>query len=55
MTKFKQIIGRGTRIDERYNKLWFTILDFKKATELFADEKFDGEAEKIMESPKDHY
>lgn len=30
MTKFKQIIGRGTRIDDRYNKLWFTILDFKK-------------------------
>jgi len=54
MTKFKQIIGRGTRIDDRYNKLWFTILDFKKATELFADEKFDGEAVKIMEStPKD--
>lgn len=54
MTKFKQIIGRGTRIDDRYNKLWFTILDFKKATELFADEKFDGEAVKIMESsPQD--
>ena len=34
MTKFKQIIGRGTRIDDRYGKLWFTILDFKKATEL---------------------
>jgi type I restriction enzyme R subunit len=28
MTKFKQIIGRGTRIDDRYGKLWFTILDF---------------------------
>jgi len=54
MTKFKQIIGRGTRIDDRYNKLWFTILDFKKATELFADEKFDGEAVKIMQSsPQD--
>jgi len=54
MTKFKQIIGRGTRIDDRFGKLWFTILDFKKATELFADEKFDGEAVKIMESsPKD--
>ena len=48
MTKFKQIIGRGTRIDDRYNKLWFTILDFKKATELFADERFDGIPEKIM-------
>ncbi|GAB3282861.1 EcoAI/FtnUII family type I restriction enzme subunit R [Parahaliea aestuarii] len=48
MTKFKQIIGRGTRIDDRYNKLWFTILDFKKATELFADETFDGPPEQIM-------
>jgi len=48
MTKFKQIIGRGTRIDDRYNKLWFTILDFKKATELFADPKFDGIPEKVM-------
>jgi type I restriction enzyme R subunit len=48
MTKFKQIIGRGTRINERHNKLWFTILDFKKATELFADERFDGTPEKIM-------
>lgn len=43
MGKFKQIIGRGTRIDEDYNKLWFTIMDFKKATELFADPDFDGE------------
>ena len=50
MTKFKQIIGRGTRIDDRYNKLWFTILDFKKATELFADERFDGIPEKVMVS-----
>ena len=54
MTKFKQIIGRGTRIEERYNKLWFTILDFKKATELFADERFDGIPEKVMVSkPED--
>ncbi len=42
MTEFKQIIGRGTRINEDYNKFWFTIIDFKKATELFADEDFDG-------------
>lgn len=53
MTKFKQIIGRGTRIDDRYNKLWFTILDFKKATELFADERFDGIPEKIMVTSAD--
>jgi type I restriction enzyme R subunit len=43
MTEFKQIIGRGTRINEDYNKFWFTIMDFKKATELFADPAFDGE------------
>lgn len=54
MTKFKQVIGRGTRIDDRYGKLWFSILDFKKATELFADENFDGEPVQVMErKPKD--
>lgn len=53
MTRFKQIIGRGTRIDDRYNKLWFTILDFKKATELFADERFDGIPEKVIKADSD--
>ena len=48
MTKFKQIIGRGTRIDDNFNKLWFTILDFKKATELFADPTFDGDPEQVL-------
>lgn len=43
MTKFKQIIGRGTRINEEYGKLFFTILDFRNATDLFADPDFDGE------------
>lgn len=43
MTTFKQIVGRGTRIDESHNKYFFTILDFKKATELFKDAEFDGE------------
>ncbi len=43
MTEFKQIIGRGTRINEDFGKYWFTIMDFKKATELFADPAFDGE------------
>lgn len=43
MTEFKQIIGRGTRIDEDYDKLFFTIIDFKRATELFADPDFDGD------------
>ncbi|WP_374972761.1 EcoAI/FtnUII family type I restriction enzme subunit R [Spongiibacter marinus] len=48
MTEFKQIIGRGTRIDEEYEKFWFTIMDFKKATELFADPAFDGDPVKIL-------
>jgi type I restriction enzyme R subunit len=43
MTEFKQIIGRGTRINEDYGKLFFTIMDFRKATELFADPDFDGD------------
>lgn len=43
MTEFKQIIGRGTRIDEEYGKTWFTILDFRGVTSLFADPDFDGD------------
>lgn len=43
MTTFKQIIGRGTRIDEDFNKFYYTIMDFKKATEHFKDPDFDGE------------
>lgn len=53
MTQFKQIIGRGTRIDEDFNKFWFTIMDFKKATELFADEDFDGAPVVIFEPKGD--
>lgn len=49
MTKFKQVIGRGTRIDEEYGKAWFTIIDFKGATKNFEDEAFDGPAECIYE------
>ena len=47
MTKFKQIIGRGTRINEEYGKLFFTILDFRNATDLFADPDFDGDPIRI--------
>lgn len=43
MTTFKQIIGRGTRIDEEHNKFFFTIMDFKGATDLFRDPDFDGD------------
>ncbi|MEL6553327.1 MAG: DEAD/DEAH box helicase family protein [Cyanobacteria bacterium J06621_11] len=49
MTEFKQIIGRGTRINEDYGKFYFTIIDFKKATELFADPDFDGDPVQIYE------
>ena len=49
MTEFKQIIGRGTRINEDYDKYYFTIIDFKKATELFADPDFDGDPVQIYE------
>jgi type I restriction enzyme R subunit len=49
MIEFKQIIGRGTRIHEDTGKLWFTIMDFKKATELFADPEWDGEPVVIYE------
>ncbi|MDX0769593.1 restriction endonuclease [Sinorhizobium medicae] len=54
MTMFKQIIGRGTRIDEENNKFFFTVMDFKKATELFRDPDFDGEPVVIYEpEPQD--
>ena len=43
MTEFKQIIGRGTRINEEYGKTYFTIMDFRNVTNLFADPAFDGD------------
>jgi type I restriction enzyme R subunit len=53
MTQFKQIIGRGTRLREDYQKLYFTIMDFKGATRLFADKEFDGEPVVIYEPKPD--
>lgn len=53
MTEFKQIIGRGTRINEDYNKFFFTIMDFKRATALFADPEFDGDPVQIYEPRPD--
>lgn len=53
MTEFKQIIGRGTRLREDYQKLYFTIMDFKGATRLFADPAFDGEPVVIYEPKPD--
>ncbi|MGI9150189.1 MAG: type I restriction-modification enzyme R subunit C-terminal domain-containing protein, partial [Limnohabitans sp.] len=49
MTLFKQIIGRGTRLREDLGKTWFTILDFKRATDNFADPKFDGDPVQVYE------
>ena len=37
---FKQIVGRGTRIDEDTGKLWFRIIDYTGATRLI-DEDWD--------------
>ena len=42
MTEFKQIIGRGTRINEEYGKKFFTIMDFRNVTDLFADPENSG-------------
>jgi type I restriction enzyme R subunit len=53
MTEFKQIIGRGTRINEDYNKFFFTIMDFRGATALFADPSFDGDPVQIYEPGPD--
>ena len=53
MTEFKQIIGRGTRINEDYGKQYFTIIDFRNVTDKFADKDFDGAPVKIKESRQD--
>ena len=53
MTEFKQIIGRGTRINEDYGKLYFTIIDFRNVTDKFADKDFDGAPVKIKETQQD--
>lgn len=53
MTKFKQIIGRGTRLLWDRDKRYFTILDFRKATTKFSDPEFDGPASSVFEVDKD--
>jgi len=53
MTEFKQIIGRGSRINEDYNKFFFTIMDFRRATALFADPSFDGDPVQVYEPGPD--
>ena len=53
MTEFKQIIGRGTRINEEYGKTYFTIIDFRNVTHLFADPDFDGDPVMIKNVDED--
>ncbi len=53
MTKFKQIIGRGTRINEEFGKLYFNILDFRNVTDLFADKDFDGDPIRVKPVSED--
>lgn len=52
-TEFKQIIGRGTRINEDFGKYFFTIMDFRNVTDLFADPDFDGDPVRIKEIKQD--
>jgi type I restriction enzyme R subunit len=49
MTEFKQIVGRGTRVHEDTRKFYFTLMDFRGATNHFADPEFDGEPVQIYE------
>ncbi len=49
MTEFKQILGRGTRVHDDTHKLYFTLMDFRGATNHFADPDFDGEPVQIYE------
>lgn len=49
MTEFKQIIGRGTRLKPEYGKEYFTIMDFRNASRLFADPEFDGDPISVID------
>ncbi len=53
MTEFKQIVGRGTRVHEDTKKYYFTLIDFRGATNHFADPDFDGEPVQIYDPGKD--
>lgn len=53
MIEFKQILGRGTRIREDYGKMYFTLIDFRDVSRLFADKDFDGDPVRIKEVSTD--
>ena len=52
MTEFKQIVGRGTRLNPDHGKEYFTIMDFRNNSRKFADPDFDGDPVQVFE-PKD--
>ncbi|MCA1001016.1 DEAD/DEAH box helicase family protein [Bacillus thuringiensis] len=52
MTEFKQIIGRGTRLDVEHGKEYFTIMDFRNVSRLFADPDFDGDPIVVIDVPE---
>lgn len=53
MTEFKQIVGRGTRVHEDTKKYFFTLMDFRKASNQFADPAFDGPLIQVYEPDED--
>ena len=54
--EFKQIIGRGTRLNVDYGKEYFNIIDFTgTATRHFADADFDGDPARIEEVTVDEF
>lgn len=53
MTEFKQIIGRGTRINEEFGKTFFTIMDFRNVTDHFSDPDFDGDPVRVKDITED--
>ncbi|PGM59906.1 EcoAI/FtnUII family type I restriction enzme subunit R [Bacillus sp. AFS053548] len=53
MIEFKQIIGRGTRINEKHDKLYFNLLDFRDVSNKFADPDFDGDPIPVVDGGDD--
>lgn len=53
MTEFKQIVGRGTRVHEDTHKYYFTLMDFRGASNHFADPDFDGSPVQVYSPTED--
>jgi len=52
---FNQIVGRGTRIDEASNKMFFRIIDFTGATRLLPDLRKEKPVKSPYEGPTDYF